>query len=185
MKNRSKFLVSLLSYFFISNNCQAHKFLERQIVRLGDVIMVATPTLALGKTIYENDNAGIPYYLLNFVVVNFGTAALQVLIPEKRPVGESTKSFPSGHASAAFSGATYVHFRYSLYEARWLYAMATFVAFSRFYGDRHHIHDLLASAGLSLLSSYFLVKNKNSNKTYSVSYNPENKELSFNFLYRF
>lgn len=185
MKYKNRFLVLLSFSFFMNDNCKADKFLERQIVRLGDVLMVATPTLALGKTIYENDNAGIPYYLLNFVVVNFGTAALQVLIPEERPNGGSTKSFPSGHASAAFSGATYVHFRYSPYEARWLYAMATFVAFSRVYGDRHHLHDVLASAGLSFLSSYFLVKNKNSNKTYSVSYNPENKELSFNFLYRF
>ena len=185
MKYENKFLISLLFFLFVNSNCRADKFLERQIVRLGDVMMVATPTLALGKTIYEDDNAGIPYYLLNFAIVNFGTAGLQVLIPEKRPNGGSTKSFPSGHASAAFSGATYVHFRYSLHEARWLYAMAAFVAFSRVYGDRHHFHDVLASAGLSFLSSYFLVRNKNSNKSYSLSYNPENKGLSFNFLYRF
>ena len=123
--------------------------------------------------------------MYNFAVVNLGTVLLQTLIPEEKPNKANKKSFPSGHASAAFSGATYVHFRYSLYEARWLYAMAAFVAFSRVYGNRHYFHDVLASAGLSLLSSYFLVKNKNINKIYSVNYNPENKALSFNFLYRF
>lgn len=178
----SFFIIILIS---INNYCLAEKFLEKQIVELGDVIMVATPTLALGKTIYENDNAGIPYYLYNFAVVNLGTVLLQTLIPEEKPNKANKKSFPSGHASAAFSGATYVHFRYSLYEARWLYAMAAFVAFSRVYGNRHYFHDVLVSAGLSLLSSYFLVKNKNINKIYSVNYNPENKALSFNFLYRF
>jgi hypothetical protein len=35
------------------------------------------------------------------------------------------------YTSAAFSGATHVHFRYSLDEAKWLYIMVSFVAFSR------------------------------------------------------
>jgi membrane-associated phospholipid phosphatase len=148
--------------------------------------MVIVPTLALGKTIYEGDNEGISYYIYNFLVVNLGTVALQSLISERKPNGESMKSFPSGHTSAAFSGAAYVHFRYSFGESKWLYLMASFVAFSRVQARCHHLHDVLASAGLSLLSSYLLVKNKNSDRlVYGLGYSPENKNTYFSLIWRF
>ncbi|MDR2778225.1 MAG: phosphatase PAP2 family protein [Rickettsiales bacterium] len=162
------------------------KWGEREIRRVGDYLMVASPSLALGKTIYENDNEGLPYYLYNFLMVNLGTVLLQSVVREKRPTGDSNRSFPSGHASSAFSGATYVHFRYSAWEARWLYIMASFVAFSRVYAECHYFHDVLASAGLSLISSYFIVKNKNSGiKTYEIGYNPGRGELflAFNWIF--
>jgi membrane-associated phospholipid phosphatase len=144
--------------------------------------MVVTPTLALGKTIYENDTAGIPYYLLNFVVVNLGTALLQHYIPEKRPSNNNWDSFPSGHASAAFSGASYVHFRYSLGEARWLYVLASFVAFSRVYSGCHHVQDVVASAGFSYLSGLLLVKHK---LNISLNYDSDKKGISLNIAYGF
>jgi membrane-associated phospholipid phosphatase len=162
--------------------------LDQRLIRLmGDRLMVIIPTLALGKTIYENDTDGIPYYLYNFLTVNLGTAALQSLIPERRPNGsDSMKSFPSGHTSAAFSGATYVHFRYSFEEAKWLYLMASLVAFSRVYVGSHHFHDVLASAGLSMLSSYLMVKNRNSGASnYGLGYSPENNGLFLSLIWRF
>jgi membrane-associated phospholipid phosphatase len=178
-------IVSLAVYLLIPGARAEDKFtaLTRHI---GDRLMVIVPTLALGKTIYENDSEGIPYYLYSFLVTNLGTVALQFLIPERKPNGDSMKSFPSGHASAAFSGATYVHFRYSLEEAKWLYLAASFVAFSRVQAGCHHLHDVLASAALSFLSSYLLVKNKNpSSPVYSLGYRPESGEMFFNLSWRF
>jgi membrane-associated phospholipid phosphatase len=162
------------------------KWGEKEMRRIGDYFMIATPTLAFGKTIYENDNDGLPYYIYNFLVVNLGTVALQSLVREKKPTGDSDLSFPSGHASAAFSGATYVHCRYSAKEAKWLYLMASFVAFTRVYARCHYAHDVLASAGLSLLSSYLIVKNKNSSdKIYGIGYDPKHRGLFLTFSWNF
>lgn len=156
---------------------------EDKIVRLGDIATIMTPTLALAKTIYEGDKDGLFYYFINFLVINLGTAGLQELIPERKPSGASMKSFPSGHASAAFSGATYVNFRYSLKESTWLYVLASFAAFTRVYGRCHHVHDVLASAVLSVLSSYLIVRNKNKDRihSYNINYDPENR--GFMFIY--
>lgn len=169
---------------FFYRNSKARLW-KTEIVRLGDIATIMVPTLALAKTIYENDTRGIPYYFGNFVVVNLGTLVIQSLTHEEKPDGQSMKSFPSGHASAAFSGATYVHFRYSFGEAKWLYLMATFAAFSRVYGRNHYTHDVLASAAFSFLSSYLIVKNKSKDKIYTVDYEPNNKNLSIKFSYIF
>lgn len=169
--------------FFYRNSTA--RLWKNEIIRLGDIVTIIVPTLALAKTIYENDNRGIPYYLGNFIVVNLGTAGIQNIVHEKKPNGKSMKSFPSGHTSAAFSGATYVNFRYSFHEAKWLYLMATFAAFSRVYVRNHYTHDVLASAVFSFLSSYLIVKNKSKDKIYTVNYEPNNKNLSIKFSYIF
>jgi membrane-associated phospholipid phosphatase len=119
-------------------------------------------------------------------VVNLGTVALQLTVRENRPNGGSNRSFPSGHASAAFSGATYVHSRYSFEEAKWLYMLASFVAFTRVYSGRHYLHDVAASAGLSFISSYFIVKNKNNgSKAYQIGYDPQRVGAFIAFSWNF
>lgn len=68
---------------FFYRNSKA-KLWKTEIVRLGDIATIMVPTLALAKTIYENDTRGIPYYFGNFVVVNLGTVVTQSLIHEEK-----------------------------------------------------------------------------------------------------
>lgn len=80
-----------------------------------------------------------------------------------RPDGSSHNSFPSGHTAVAFMGATMLHKEYGLTRSPWYsvggYAVATATAVSRMLNNRHWMSDVLAGAGIGILSTelgYFL-----------------------------
>ena len=90
-------------------------------------------------------------------VMNAGvTYALKHSIHERRPDGTDNRSFPSGHTSIAFCGATtLMHEYYSV--SPWIgvagYAVATTVAVDRVRRNRHHWGDVVAGAAIGCLSA--------------------------------
>ena len=87
-------------------------------------------------------------------VASFGLSAgatygLKHLVGERRPDGSDRRSFPSGHATFAFAGATVLAHEYG-HNSPWIavggYAVATLVAADRVRRDRHYVHDVLAGA---------------------------------------
>ena len=81
------------------------------------------------------------------------TFALKYSIDEKRPNGGS-HSFPSGHASVAFSGASFLQKRYGWNYGIPAYIVALFVGYSRIESDNHYLHDVLAGAAIGVVSTY-------------------------------
>lgn len=75
------------------------------------------------------------------------TEALKKLVHERRPNGENYESFPSGHASLAFSTATIIDAYQPHYKGLG-YAAATWIGVSRVIVHAHHWHDVLAGAAL-------------------------------------
>lgn len=73
-----------------------------------------------------------------------------------RPDGSSQTSFPSGHTATAFVAAEFLHQEYKDKSA-WIsvggYAMATMIGVSRVYNDKHWISDVVAGAGIGMLST--------------------------------
>ena len=78
---------------------------------------------------------------------------LKHTVSERRPNGEDNHSFPSGHATTAFQGAELVRMEYGGWYGVTAYVMATGVAVSRIVYDKHWIHDVVAGAGLGILSA--------------------------------
>ena len=79
-----------------------------------------------------------------------------------RPDGSTYNSFPSGHTATAFTAAHILHKEYGELSP-WIsvggYTVATFVGVSRILNNRHWISDVLAGAGIGILSTelgYFL-----------------------------
>lgn len=78
------------------------------------------------------------------------------LIAEERPDGSNRKSFPSGHAATAFSTA---HFMYREYRDNNLllslsgYPFAAFTGVYRVLNDKHWMTDVIAGAGVGILST--------------------------------
>ena len=89
--------------------------------------------------------------------VNAGvTYALKRTIHERRPDGTDNRSFPSGHTSIAFCGATSLMHEYYKVSP-WIgvagYAVSTTVAVDRVRRNRHHWGDVVAGAAIGCLSA--------------------------------
>lgn len=85
------------------------------------------------------------------------TSGLKVLTHQKRPDSSSYDSFPSGHASAAFTVATMqAHFHPR--QALLWYGGATIIAASRVKLNRHYTRDVVAGAVLGFASARFELK---------------------------
>ncbi len=132
---------------------------DYSIEKLGDLMQIAIPTYAAGMAVQEDGWHGILQFSESYIGTAVTTELLKRTIPETRPNGADDKSFPSGHTSSAFSGATFIHARYGWKRAIIPYAAATFVGYSRVYSNWHYTHDVVAGAAIAALWS-FLVTDK-------------------------
>ena len=79
------------------------------------------------------------------------THVLKQLINQKRPnKGRSTSSFPSGHATCAFSFASVIGMEHEWYWGVGAYTMATIVAISRMNDNAHYLHDVMFGSTIGL-----------------------------------
>ena len=78
------------------------------------------------------------------------------LIQKERPDGSDFDSFPSGHSAKAFMGAELVRIEYGE-EHPWLavgaYTIATATGALRVYNNQHWLSDVIAGAGVGILSA--------------------------------
>lgn len=91
----------------------------------------------------------------------------------ERPDQSANNSFPSGHTAMAFTNASFLHKEYGMVSPGYSiggYSVATFTGIGRYLNNRHWVSDILAGAGIGILSSelgYFFVnkfyKNKGDN----------------------
>src|SRR5205814_6211749 len=100
----------------------------------------------------------------NAAIMFFGANALSGYIGHQlkqathieRPDGSDFQSFPSNHTIAAFMAAEFLHQEYKD-QSPWIsvagYAMATTVASIRMLENHHWLSDVLAGAGIGILST--------------------------------
>jgi len=126
--------------------------------RIGDVLAAAIPLAAWGATLYKNDKAGQYQLLQSYGVTMASTMMLKYTVREKRPDTAARDSFPSGHTSSAFAGASFIHRRYGLKYAILPYLGALYTGYSRIHARRHHTRDVIAGAAIGIAASYWLVR---------------------------
>jgi len=76
---------------------------------------------------------------------------LKYSVRRERPDGSDRLSFPSGHASTAFSLATVANHHYGWRVGLPAYVLASGIGLSRIESNRHHLSDVLAGATLGLI----------------------------------
>ena len=123
----------------------------------GDVLQVLIPLTAYGATFYMQDIDGRNQFYKSFLTNLAITYSLKYTINEPRPEHNGNHSFPSGHTSAAFQGAAFIHLRYGWQYGLPAYAAAAFVGWSRVEGesDKHDTTDVLAGAAIGIFSGYY------------------------------
>ncbi len=132
------------------------------VAKIGDYIQIAIPLTAWGTTLYLGDTEGQIQFYESFATNIAVTHGLKYLVKEKRPDSSNMDSFPSGHTSASFQGAAFIHLRYGLKYAIPAYIAATYVGFSRVYANKHYTRDVIAGAVIGSASAVvFTDKYKN------------------------
>lgn len=91
-----------------------------------------------------------------YVLMGVSVNSLKTITRVERPDGSSRNSFPSGHTATAFMGAELLRREY--WEVSpWIgvagYAVAAGTGFFRMYNNRHWLTDVVAGAGIGILSA--------------------------------
>ncbi|MCM1309393.1 MAG: phosphatase PAP2 family protein [Bacteroides sp.] len=74
-------------------------------------------------------------------------------VRERRPTGSRLNSFPSGHTTTAFLGAELLRQDYGPWVGAAGYVVASGVGVMRILNGRHWLNDVLAGAGIGILSA--------------------------------
>jgi membrane-associated phospholipid phosphatase len=129
--------------------------------RIDDILPSMPAVLAGGLYISGVKGRNTP---LNAAIMFLGANALSSFVGHKlkdwthieRPDGFDYQSFPSNHTIAAFMAAEFLHQEYAEKSA-WIsvagYTMATTVASIRMLENHHWLSDVLAGAGIGILST--------------------------------
>jgi hypothetical protein len=136
-------------------------------------------------------------YLLSNVMANALFFSVKKITRQLRPDGSSYTSFPSGHTAEAFASAEFLHQEYKDVSP-WYgvvgYATAATVGYLRMYNNKHWLSDVIAGAGLGIVStkiSYWLYpkikkwlfKDRHAHTALTPVY--QNKSLGFALVHNF
>ena len=92
--------------------------------------------------------------LVNSSVLSFGVSRLiKHYTWEDRPGNSGTNSFPSGHTATAFTGAELARWEYGATVGIVSYCLASMVGILRLSNNKHWINDVIAGAGIGILSA--------------------------------
>jgi len=103
------FIIILITMFFKMHIAGAE---ESNFEITGDILQIAIPAVAYGSTFYMDDSLGRKEFYYSFFTNLVVTHGLKYAINKPRPEGHGDYSFPSGHTSAAFQGATFIQKKY-------------------------------------------------------------------------
>jgi membrane-associated phospholipid phosphatase len=131
--------------------------------KAGDILQYAVPLLGFSSTLLFEDNeqahyAGSIAFIKSAVSAQLTALALKKSINAQRPNGECCDSFPSGHTTLAFMGASFIQFRYGWQYSVPAYIAATYVGYSRVNTEQHYTRDVVAGAAIGILSSYIFTE---------------------------
>lgn len=114
-------------------------------------------------------------YAASMAVMAVLVNGLKYTTKVERPDGTSKNSFPSGHTAMAFANATFMDKEYGLVNPAYSiggYGLATLTGVGRSLNNRHWTSDVLAGAGIGILSTqlaYFFVDKIYGNKGDNLS----------------
>lgn len=153
-----------ITLIFTSISTHANSSNGSNFETFGDITQVAIPLSGAFIAYFKNDEQGLVQLAEGALYTSLTTHTLKHLIEAKRPDGGDLNSFPSGHTSAAFQGAAFLHFRYGWKYGLPAYAFASAVGASRVDAQKHYWRDVVTGAGLAIGIQYLVTE-----KGYSIS----------------
>lgn len=130
-----------------------------KVRKAGDILQILIPAVGFGSTLfYEEGYDGSIQFVKALAASQVTTEVLKRVTHKQRPDGSGYKSFPSGHATKSFMGASFIHKRYGWKYSIPAYIGATYVGYSRVHADKHYVEDVLAGAAIGIISSFYFTE---------------------------
>ena len=168
----------ILFYLVFSFNLFSQK---SAFEKAGDIIQITLPATAFTSQLFldKEDSEAITFVKsmgASFIV----THTIKRVVNKERPNGGDF-SFPSGHTSAAFTGAAFIDYKYGLKYGLPAYIFAAFVGWSRVYAKKHDYIDVLGGiiVGVGCVE---LFTSKTKNYSLNFSYNSQQNIVFSVFL---
>lgn len=124
----------------------------------GNVLQFVIPVAAFSMTYGFDDETGRHQFYKSFLSSTAVTYGLKTIIDKESPDRQDNHSFPSGHSTLAFSGASFIQRRYGIKFGLPAYAGAVFVGYSRIHADKHDLADVGAGALIGLAGTWLFTK---------------------------
>ena len=127
------------------------------VVNLGDELYQLPTASGYLTSLAAKDYRGFVYMGIHNAFSSGVMQGLKDGVGQRRPGDQSSSSFPSGHANTAFLGAAFMQQRYG---PRWGvpgYISALLVGWSRVYGNKHYVNDIVGGASIAMMSSWAIV----------------------------
>ncbi|MCB0371792.1 MAG: phosphatase PAP2 family protein [Muricauda sp.] len=164
-----------------------HEKWEYVLEDTGDILQIALPVSAGFITLLEKDYEGTKQLALSYGSTLALTYALKYAIRKQRPEGRlHYDSFPSGHTSSAFSGASFLQQRYGWKYGLPAYFLASITAISRMEGPDgyHDLWDVLGGAFIGIGSTYIFTK-PYQKEQFQIGFAANKDVKMVTFLYKF
>lgn len=191
---KTTFFILLVFSYSLGSHAQVpdgvggtHEKWEYALEDTGDVLQIALPLSAAAMTLIKKDYKGTKKLIFSYGTTLAVTHSLKTIVNKQRPEGRNAyNSFPSGHTSSAFSGASFIQRRYGWKYGAPAYVLATLVAVSRTESpDGYHDGwDVLAGAAIGISSTYLFTKPLQKEKM-DLSLSAGKDHYVLNFTYKF
>lgn len=190
MKKGALFLILILLInveLHSQSDALGHEKWEYALEDTGDVLQIALPLSAGIVSILKKDYKGTKKLAFSYGTTLAITYSLKYLTKKQRPEGRDRfDSFPSGHTSSAFSGASFLQRRYGWSYGVPAYILAGLVGISRMEGpdDYHDIWDVLGGAIVGIGSTY-LFTTPFMEKHFELSFKSADRSYALGMVYKF
>lgn len=156
-------IVGLESHWIMNQNNEIRNELQENIdkrISIDDFSQYVPAAAVYGLNLYGvkglHDTRGQTVILgTAYALMGISVGTIKHTSNVQRPDGSTFNSFPSGHTATAFVGAEVLRREY-WHVSPWIgvagYAVAAGTGFFRMYNNRHWLTDVLAGAGIGILS---------------------------------
>jgi membrane-associated phospholipid phosphatase len=128
-----------------------------QIAEAGDTTQFLPLAAGVGVSLGSKDYQGFK----QLAYAGLSTGAIVHLFKSTndkyRPDGTDTKSFPSGHTAASFSGSSFILRRYGPKWGIPATVMAAYTGYSRVYAEKHFTDDVISGMSIAMMFTWLFV----------------------------
>ena len=136
--------------YYLQNKNESKRIMPTKLAKFGDYWGLTNQFILWSSFSGNYRKEQIKYAMSSFVANGIITYGLKFLTMRNRPDGSNKRSFPSGHTSNSFLGATIIQNVYGEDIGVPAYLLASITGLSRINDNKHYLSDVIFGAALGI-----------------------------------